>query len=509
MIVDLKQTKKEVIENMIINPENYAAIYARQSNKSEKVESVEAQCLEGKKIALKNNLLIYKCYKEEMPISNVPINKRKEFNNLIEDAKLGYFKTLIVFKRDRLARDTEQFLQIKTIFKNLGIKIIYSNENEFQPDDTPTSDFIENIIAAVAELEPNTIGERTKVGKEQQRQEGEYAPGKIPYGFIRYKALNKKNTHEIYYYKPDKEKKQFIELLFHTYINNSKIISPKGLSDFLKNSHVHIPEDFKAAIIRNMLNGPIYAKQQLKNYHSKLKDTYYKNEDGTIYINEDAFQEPYNVTEKIISKEDWFKAFKKYLTYGKGNKKREPNSNYMFKNLLFCGKCGKRITFSKSTNKYACGTKKCTKITKDNLIKIIFEKLIDDNFNNDQPQKRLNKKIGNMNKSITLNNNKLFKLSIDQEKNIKSYLKNKSDSSLNELKTNEERQESIRKSTQKINSKIELYKSISKWFSNSNGINEPLLLQEFKKHRHEVEKYLDVNIKKVIMNGFSPEFIEK
>lgn len=39
----------------------------------------------------------------------------------------GKFKTLVVFRRDRLARRVEDLIDIKNFFKNHDIKIIYSN----------------------------------------------------------------------------------------------------------------------------------------------------------------------------------------------------------------------------------------------------------------------------------------------------------------------------------------------------------------------------------------------
>lgn len=112
---------------MINSSECYAAIYARISGKNQS-ESIEAQVSRGEEVAFENNLLIYKVYKEEISATKNKIKDREALHNMLEDAKAGYFKYLIVFRRDRLARVFDDYLEIKNKLLKYGVTILFTND---------------------------------------------------------------------------------------------------------------------------------------------------------------------------------------------------------------------------------------------------------------------------------------------------------------------------------------------------------------------------------------------
>lgn len=173
-------------EDLILkDPKNYAAIYARISSKKDN-NSIDAQISGAKTVLTKNNLFLYAVYTDHISGYHTPPPDRAGFGKLLEDAKSGCFKTLVAFQHDRIVRKLNDWVNLKKQLKKLGIKIIYSDENEYNSEGSLQGDFLENLIVMVGELEPNNILERTNYGRLQRRNEGMYNSAKnIPFGYDR------------------------------------------------------------------------------------------------------------------------------------------------------------------------------------------------------------------------------------------------------------------------------------------------------------------------------------
>ena len=112
-----------VSNNDITNPYDYAAIYARNAH-SINTHSKETQLKACNARLHELNLQLYKTYYEEVTAVQNTIYKRKELSALIEAARSGYFKTLIVYKLDRLVRCQNDWLEIKRILSKYDIKLV-------------------------------------------------------------------------------------------------------------------------------------------------------------------------------------------------------------------------------------------------------------------------------------------------------------------------------------------------------------------------------------------------
>ena len=86
---------------------------------------------------------------------------RPIFNKLIEDLKQG--DTLVVTKLDRLARNTVEGISIVQELFNKGIAVHVINIGLLE--NTSMGKFFLTTLLAVAEMERNTIIERTQTGK--------------------------------------------------------------------------------------------------------------------------------------------------------------------------------------------------------------------------------------------------------------------------------------------------------------------------------------------------------
>lgn len=168
---------------LLKDPKNYVAIYARTSSTVEN-NSIAAQISEGKRVITNKNLLLYAVYVDQVSGFSTSPPDRVGFGKLLEDAKSGCFSTLVAYRHDRIARNLNDWVNLKNQLRKLKINIIFSDDNEYASDNSVQGEFLENLIVMVGELEPNTIKERTKAGRLQRRTEGAYnSGGSCPFGY--------------------------------------------------------------------------------------------------------------------------------------------------------------------------------------------------------------------------------------------------------------------------------------------------------------------------------------
>ena len=123
------------------------------------------------------------------------LTARKDFMRMYRDAQKGLFKNIIVFKRDRLARNFSDWLKIKDFFTKHKIKVIYSDGTEFVPSNKNAIDnFIDNIVFGVAAFEPDQLKQRCGNGIKKKHERGEYYSSKRPYGYDRSENTKEKNN---------------------------------------------------------------------------------------------------------------------------------------------------------------------------------------------------------------------------------------------------------------------------------------------------------------------------
>lgn len=87
---------------------------------------------------------------------------RPAFNQMLNDAKRHDFNVLVVWDRDRLARDTEQFLRLCRSLKEAGVKIWRLDKHRFMDLDTADERLTETIGAATDEYYRTKISEKTR-----------------------------------------------------------------------------------------------------------------------------------------------------------------------------------------------------------------------------------------------------------------------------------------------------------------------------------------------------------
>jgi DNA invertase Pin-like site-specific DNA recombinase len=97
-------------------------------------------------------------------------DSRPQLNELMDDARKRKLDAVLVWRFDRMARNTAHLLRVLEEFRALGIEFISFQEN--LATNTPLGQAVFVIIAAVAQLERDLICERVNAGIRNARANG-------------------------------------------------------------------------------------------------------------------------------------------------------------------------------------------------------------------------------------------------------------------------------------------------------------------------------------------------
>lgn len=158
------------------------AAYMRVSTEDQKdKETVESQRFEIERYCRENKVQIAYWYSDEDVTGKKDFGDRPQGRALLNDAKAGKFKTVIVTRVDRLARESGVFFAIQRELSKLGIAIVTTRE---RMDDSPGGRLKTGIQVVVASYEHELIRERSMLGMRRLLDTPNwYCGGIIPYGY--------------------------------------------------------------------------------------------------------------------------------------------------------------------------------------------------------------------------------------------------------------------------------------------------------------------------------------
>lgn len=158
------------------------AAYARVSSPSEdQKHSFEAQLrYYDTLISGKENWTMVDLYADE-GITGTSAQKRKDFQRLLSDCRMGKIDRVLTKSVSRFARNTKECLEAIRELKQLGIGIYF----EEQKIDTATmsGEMLLTVFAAIAEEESKSIGAKTRMGHRFRMERGEFNTCKAPFGY--------------------------------------------------------------------------------------------------------------------------------------------------------------------------------------------------------------------------------------------------------------------------------------------------------------------------------------
>ncbi|HCQ3485481.1 TPA: recombinase family protein [Staphylococcus aureus] len=264
---------------------------------------------------------------------------RPELQRMLNDAKNGKLDCVMVYKTNRLARNTSDLLTIVEELHRQNVEFFSLSER--MEVKNSTGKLMLQILASFSEFERNTILENIYTGQHQRALEG-YYQGNLPLGYNNIPDNKKElmiNQHEA----------NIVKYIFESYakghgyrkianaLNHKGYVTKKG-------------NPFSISAVTYILSNPFYIG---KIQFAKYKDWNDKRRKG---LND----KPVIAEGKhspIIGKDLWDKVqarkkqvSKKPQVHGKGTN--------LLTGIIFCEKCGAAYAASNTTNTLKDGTKK-------------------------------------------------------------------------------------------------------------------------------------------------------
>ena len=176
---------------MITNNNKKAVLYCRVSTKEQVDEgnSLSTQEKTCREYCAKNDYEIAKVFLEQGESAKTA--DRTELQKLLTycaDKKNG-IKAIIIYKVDRLSRNTDDYSQIRLFLKRYGVEIKSTSEHF---ENSPVGRFMENTMANIAQFDNDVRSERCAAGMMEAVREGRYV-WMAPIGYDNVK-VNGKST---------------------------------------------------------------------------------------------------------------------------------------------------------------------------------------------------------------------------------------------------------------------------------------------------------------------------
>lgn len=186
------------------------AIYCRVSSDEQKEgRTIESQIKELEDFAPLNNHTIVAKYLDDG--WSGALLERPELDRLRDDASKGLFEAVLINDVDRLSRELTHLGVIKKDLEKKGIKLIFK---KLPTDDSPTSNFMVNILGSFAEFERQLIADRTRRGKRYKVETRKIILGNVPpYGYDYVKKSKEKGIEGYYTLNPKEAK--VVRLIFN------------------------------------------------------------------------------------------------------------------------------------------------------------------------------------------------------------------------------------------------------------------------------------------------------
>jgi putative DNA-invertase from lambdoid prophage Rac len=97
------------------------------------------------------------------------VRRRPIFDQLMKDARMKRFDVVLVWKIDRFARSTKQFIDVVMELDAAGVRFMAPNQGIDTDQRSPAAKLFTTILSAFAEFERNIIVERVTAGLNEYR----------------------------------------------------------------------------------------------------------------------------------------------------------------------------------------------------------------------------------------------------------------------------------------------------------------------------------------------------
>jgi site-specific DNA recombinase len=332
-------------------------IYSRVSTQE---QSFQSQIDDLQKYAEYANLQIVGIFAEKVSGYNL-LAERTEYDKMKEYVISNSVELIVCWELSRFGRNSLHTLNEIDYFKKNNVDIYFKKENIFTLSNDPMAKLVLNLLSSIAELERQTIVQRSERGRTSAAVKGKRTGFLImPYGF---KSIDGYITIDI------EEAKNVIIM----YDMASHGFSLRAIANKLNSMNVQTRKASlgKKKTLRNGTETDILWKTNT--LRKILKSTLYKGERN--YKGGIVIQIPQIITEEVWNKTQ--EIFESHIGCVNNTK-----YDYLFKGKMYCGKCGYLIgtrterRYANLPSYYFCQSKKETHCNCGQFDSKVFDEMI-------------------------------------------------------------------------------------------------------------------------------------
>lgn len=320
-------------------------------------------------LAKKQKLDIKEIYREI--VSGETIEARPEMQRLLEDIALGKWTGVLVVEIERLARgDTIDQGTVSKAFK-LSNTLIITPSKTYDPNNEFDEEYFEFGLF-MSRREYKTINRRIQRGRLESVKEGKYIASTPPYGYDKVKIKNDKG----YTLEPNQEQCLVVQMMYEWYVigdvqadGYKEKLGPTRIANKLNSMVIKSATNstWSKASVTDILKNPVYTGKIRWSYKKEenfledghLRKTRIRSSDDYILVD--------GLHDAIIDQE----LFDKAQELRKGRTHAPVPGNDILKNpftgLIYCDKCGNRLTRLAKNKKTPYDTIKCPNTQCDNI----------------------------------------------------------------------------------------------------------------------------------------------
>ena len=233
-----------------------AALYARVSSEEQakRENSIPAQLRALREYCRKNNIEIFKEYKDEGITGQ--ISKRPAFQQMLSAAFSGKINVILVHKFDRFARKVELSRSVKNSLQAATVNVVSITE---PIEDSPMGFFMEGLYELMAEYYVRNLSAEVFKGMNERALKGKHM-GQMPYGYyckdgnVYVNETQAEVIHKIYRFYDE----GWGHMKIAKWLNESKIPTYKGIIGGWQTFQVKQILKNSKYIGENLWNGTVY-----------------------------------------------------------------------------------------------------------------------------------------------------------------------------------------------------------------------------------------------------------
>lgn len=325
------EEQRQFTENpSVLSPDCDAVccLYLRYSSDRQTEQSIEGQLRELIFYCKQHRYRVAAVYVDRAISAHASMDKRPAFQQMLSDSTRAPWKTVLVYKLDRFARNREDAAIARMRLRKAGCNVESAKEGISK---NPEGVILEALLEGMAEYYSLELSQKVRRGMNETARKGQNTGGPVPLG---YKVVDKR-------LQIDPMTAPLVEEAFHRYADGETVAA--------------ICEDFNARGYRTN-RGTKFNKSSFKNVFRNEK-----------YIGVYTFDEirSENTVPRIIPDELWRSVQSRLKVNEQAPARGKAKVPYLLAGKIFCGHCGSpmvgecgRGKGGRTYNYYSCATRK-------------------------------------------------------------------------------------------------------------------------------------------------------